>query len=50
MAWIVAPVQVKAISERRFDRLVKKYQHVPVGLSGETEYRDPSPTSSRITG
>lgn len=44
-------LQVKAISERRFDRLVKKYQHVPVGLSGETEYRDPSPTSSpRITG
>jgi hypothetical protein len=38
-------LQIKAISERRFDRLVNKYQHVPVGLgSGETEYHDP-PTS-----
>lgn len=42
-------LQIKAISERRFNRLVKKYQHVPVGLgSGETEYHDPPPPSPRI--
>ena len=38
-------LQIKAISERRFDRLLNKYQHVPVGLgSGETEYHEPPPT------
>jgi hypothetical protein len=39
-------LQVEAVSERRFNRLVKKYQHVPVGLgSGETEYHDPPPST-----
>jgi hypothetical protein len=40
-------LQIDAISARRFNRLVKKYQHVPVGLpgSGETAYHEPPLTS-----
>lgn len=36
-------VEFDAISERRFDKLVKKYQHIPINLPepGETEYHDP---------
>ena len=37
-------LQIQAISARRFNRLVKKYQRVPVGLgNGETAYHDPPP-------
>ncbi len=40
-------LQIEAISARRFNRLVKKYQQIPVGLpgGGETAYRDPPPPS-----
>lgn len=35
-------LQIKAISARHFRKLVKKYQHVPVGLGdGETAFHDP---------
>ena len=40
-------LQIDAISARRFNRLVNKYQHVPIGLpgSGETTYHEPPPPS-----
>lgn len=35
-------VKFEAISERRFNKLVRKYQHLPITPdSGETQYRDP---------
>jgi hypothetical protein len=36
-------VKLHAISERRFNKLVKRYQHLPVNLpgSGEKEYHEP---------
>lgn len=42
-------LQIEAISERRFNRLVKKYQHVPVGPgTGETKYHETPPPTPRI--
>lgn len=43
-------LEIKAISERRFNKRVKKFQHIPVGLpgSGITEYHDPPPPAPRV--
>ena len=44
-------LEINAISERRFNKRVKKFQRIPVGIpdSGTTEYHDPPPSASRVT-
>lgn len=43
-------LEIKVISERRFNKRVKKFQRIPVGLpgSGITEYHDPPPPAPRV--